>query len=242
MGARFISARTSPTLKLASRGLIFGLAALLLISNPGNLWLALVFIAAALIMYFKPALRTTNFMASFIALLLVPFLLPPLPSVSPLIIATLMGICFAVLYGVKNLEVIGRKGWYTFLHFSLLAAYGAIIIYNNFSLLSGLFGFLLFIAIFHEFYNKMSPLRGDRLLLTAGIMSLLSVELLGALTLLPIGFISGAAIFVLILYTLFNTYSNQLNGQFSRNLLLRNITLLTLSSLLVMTLSTWTLY
>jgi len=153
-----------------------------------------------------------------------------------------MGISFAVLYGVKNLEVVSRKGWYTFVHFSILASYGAIIIYNNFSIWSEILGFILFLFLFGEFYRKMSPLRGDRLRLVAGIMSLLSIELLGVLTLLPVGFIAGAALFTLVTYAMFDTYSNQLNGQFTKNLILRNITLLTLSSLVVMALSNWTLY
>jgi hypothetical protein len=241
MAARFISLRTSPILKLVSRGLIFGLSAFLLISDQGKFWLSLAFIAVAVIMYFRPALRSLTFSASFIALVLLPFLLPPLP-ISPFIIAGLMGMSFTVLSGVKNLELIDRKGWYTFVHFSILASYGAIVIYNNFSLLSEIFGFMLFLFLFHEFYRKMGPLRGDRLLLAAGIMSLLSLELLGVLVLLPIGFVAGAALFTLIVYALFNTYSNQLNGRFSAVLLLRNVTLLTLSSLLVMVLSSWTLY
>ncbi len=241
MAARFISLRTNPTLRLAFRGLVFGLLALFLMSNRGSFWASFFFLAVAVFMYLWPSLRSITFSASFVALVMLPFLLPPLPT-SSFIVATLMGVCFAVLSGVKNLELIGRKEWYTFLHFAIIASYGGIVIYNNFSAPGEIFGFVLFLALFHEFYKKMSPLRGGRLSLISGIMSLLSIELLSVLVMLPIGFIAGTALFTIILYALFNTYSSQLSGQLSRVIVLRNVTLLTLSSLLVMAFSSWTLY
>ncbi|MCL4405375.1 hypothetical protein M1295_02315 [Patescibacteria group bacterium] len=241
MGAKFISLRTSPISRLTFRGLVYGLLVLLLAFNPGSFWAGLAFIAVALTMYLQPTLRSITFGASFIALILLPFLLPPLP-LDRFLIAGLMGLAFAILWGVKNLELIERKGWYTFMHLLLLASYGAIIIASDLSILSEIIGFILLFALFREFYNKVSVLRGNRLLLVSGVMSLLSLELLAVLTLLPIGFVAGAVIFALFSCAAINTYLNQLDGRFSTKLLLRNVTLLTLSSLLVMAFSSWTLY
>ncbi len=240
MAAKFISLQTNPILRLVSRGVIFCLLALLVIDNKGNFWFDAIFLIAAALMYFRPALRSLTFTVSFFALIFLPFLLS-LP-ISSLITAGLLGMAFAILSGVKNLEFIGRKGWYTLAHFSILALYAAVIVYSGFSAIGQILEFALFLLLFREAYKKTSPLRGGRLWLTSGVMTLLSVELLGILTLLPVGFVPSAALFILIMYALFNTYLKQLNGQFSRNLLLRNVTILTLSSLLVMALSNWTLY
>jgi hypothetical protein len=240
MVARFTSLLTRPILRSAFSGFVFAFLSLFLLEYGGGTWATLLFLAAAIFLYVRPSLNAVRFGASFVALAVLPFVLPSWP-VDRIVIAAVLGAIFTALLGVKNLVFLRRREWYAFVHLSLVFLWGTALLSAGRSIPWGVGAFLLFFFLVREFYRTMSALEGNRLMLTAALGSLLAVELLGVLALLPIGFIASAAIFTLIVYVLSDTFLHHLNGRLSRRLVLWNATFLVLSSLLVMAASYWSL-
>ena len=240
MAAKFASLRTKPTLKLAFKGLLFSLLVLFVYDYPGSVLAALIFLAAAFILYTRPRFNSLKFSASFIALALAPFILPPLPF-SNIITAIILGAVFVILVGVKNLILLRREKWYFVAHILLLTMYGAAILYAGPSFVIAGAAFVLFFLLFREFYSRMSTLQGPRLALSSALESLIATELIAILYVLPIGFIASSIIFTLILSVLSDIFIHHLNGHLSRRLILRNSTILIFAILLVSAFSGWSL-
>ncbi len=240
MVAKFASLRTKPTLKSLFKGILFTLLVLFLYEYQVGFWTAFIFVSGAVVLYSSPRLNSFKYAVSFLAITLAPFVLPPLP-VGPVVEATILGFVFMALLGVKNLVFLRRDRWYLLIHVSILFIYGSALFYNPPSFFNESAAFILFLLLFREFYRTMTTLQGGRLALSFALQSLVAIELIQVLYLLPIGFISEAALFVLILTAFSDIFLHHLNGKLSRRLILRDATALALLSLIVMSLSGWSL-
>jgi len=238
MAVRFASLRTKPTLKLAFKGLLFALLVLFADEYPGSPFAILIFIVAALFLYFRPRLNSLKFAASFIALAMAPFVLPPL-QIGEIAAAIVLGAMFVLLLGVKNLVLVRRERWYAIVHTLILAIYGAALFSNPLRFFTEAGAFILFFLLFREFYRTMSALQGSRLALSSALQGLIAVELLIVLSLLPVGFVAETLIFTITLVIFSDIFLHHLGGRLSRKLVLRDSTILILSALIIMAFSGW---
>jgi hypothetical protein len=204
----------------------------------GSALTVITFVAAGLILYGFPRLNALKFGASFLGLLITPFILPPM-LIGSTVTAFVLGGLFMILLGIKNLVFLRRSAWYAALHFSLLAVFGLSLSAAGPSFWGEAPMFLFLFLLFREFYRTMSTLTAGRLALSAAIQALAALELILILTILPIGFISAFAIFVIIMAVFSDVFLHHLNGRLSRRLILRDATFLIISSLVVMAASGW---
>lgn len=240
MAVKFASLRTKPTLKLAFKGLLFALLVLFVYEYPGSVFAQIVFVIAASVLYLKPRLNSLKFGASFIALILAPFILPPLP-IGSVATAFGLGMLFVLIAGVKSLILLRRDRWYFIAHIVILAICGAALLAAGPSFFAKAGAFILFLLLFREFYRAMSTLQGPRLALVSALESFMAVELLGVFYLLPIGFIASSLIFAVALAIFSDIFLHHVSGHLSRRLILRDSTILMLATLVVMALSSWSL-
>jgi hypothetical protein len=240
MVVKFASLRIKPTLKLAFKGLLFAFLVLFVDEYHRSPFAILVFIAATSFLYFRPRLNSLKFAASFIALTAAPFILPPLP-IGKIATAIALGVTFMLFLGIKNLVLVLRDKWYAIVHTLILVIYSAALFSSSLRFFTEAGAFVLFFLLFREFYYTMSILRGPRLVLSSALQSLVAIELLWVLRLLPIGFIASSAIFTLTLFIFFDVFLHHLSGHLSRKLILRDGTILILSTLVIMASSGWSL-
>ncbi len=238
MAARFASLRTKPTLRLAFKGLIFALLVLFVYEYPGSILAAVVFVAAAVILYLKPRLNFFKFAASFVVLILAPFILPPL-FVGPVVTAASLGALFVLVTGVKNLILLRRDKWYAIAHAVILAIPGAAILSAEPSFFAEVGVFILFFLLFREFYRVMSTLQGPRLALVSALQSFVALQLLGVLYLLPIGFGASTMLFALALTIFSDIFLHHISGHLSRRLILRDSTIFIFVVFVILASANW---
>ena len=179
----------------------------------------------ASVLYFRPSLNNFPYLGSFVSLLsLAIATIAFLPQNWLLVLAPVFfSFLFYVLLGVKNLIFVNRKGWYYLLSSALFYILFAIFFLSSradyFILkLGGLL--LVFLILLGEFLKIFITGYPKRRLLVCWALSLLIVELVWAVGLLPMGFLNSANLTLLSLLFLINLATHHFNGTLKRKLVL----------------------
>ncbi len=235
--------------------LIFKSAALslLLLSIVSYKWLIIVFIAAAFYFFFSFA-GGRQFLASFIILLVVSLLAVNWPLAVgfwPSAVSLLSGVLFFIILGVKNLSFVNRRPIYHFLNnFLLLTVF--IMFYasdkSRFFTVKYLAAFLGIYFLFQEILTFIgrferenpAPLVASKINLLSFGLAFSVFQLLWAVSLLPIGFLNAGALTLALVLIIKDLTFSHLNGNLNRTMVLKNITLLIMSILIIFAASKWT--
>ncbi len=236
--------------------LIFKAAALslLLFFIIGHNWLIAIFIATAFYFFFGSA-GGRQFLASFITLLIVSLLAVKWPLAAdfwPSAVVLSSGVIFFLIFGVKDLSFVNRRPIYHFLNnFLLLTVF--IMFYasdkSQFFIVKYLAAFFGIYFLFQEVLAFISRFeRENPVSLVASRINLLSFGLafsvfqfLWAVSLLPIGFLNAGALTLALVLIIKDLTFAHLNGNLNRTVILKNITLLIVSILIIFAASKWTL-
>lgn len=230
---------------LALKGALFGASWLLF---PG--WL---FLLAALALYFKPLFQPGKLFRSFLVLLAASFaargLAPELElmfSGAAYFLALYLGGLFFFLMGIKDLAFTHRLNRYFTLYGGLFLA---VLVFSFWHLyypepFRFLTVSLLFAAasvfLFREFLGLVLEDRKRRRLLV-WTLALLTFELFWAAGLLPIGFLSQAALVLLFIILGTELLREHLAGALTRTYVLRAVTVLIFAVLGIFAASSWEL-
>jgi len=232
MALKLKSVLENQQLTLLFKALMFG--AFLLFTPP------LLFIIAALFLYFKPLFNTFSFFSSFIILLILS-----LSLTNGLLAAILFSFVFYIILGVKNLVFINRWRWYHLLHLSLF--YSTFLLFflsdntSNFFFKS--FGlFLISVFLLREFLKFAAADFPKRRLLISWALSLFVVEITWVIGLLPLGFLNSANLALLSVFALGDLTLHHFRGTLGRKVVLSTAALFVLLTLLIFATSQWSIW
>lgn len=244
----------NPVLSLTFKAVTLSLLLLLIVNHK---WLLVIFIATAFYFYFSGVASSVaggrQFLASFIALFAVSLLAVNLSDVSgqwSVVISLFFGVLFFLILGVKNLSFVNRRPIYHFLNNFLFLAVFIMFYASDKSRFFAVKYLAAFFGIYLLFYEVLTfigrfekenqaPFAASKLNLLSFGMAFSIFQLLWAVSLLPIGFLNaGALMLVFILIAKDLTFAH-LNGNLSRTIILKNITLLMVSVLVIFSASKW---
>lgn len=225
-----------PVSGLLLRVLIAALGVYLLRKDNVGIGILLLFLPLFWVIYLRPPLNNRKFLVSALYLLALPLLLPPLGTGLEWVSLLIWAGAFFLLLGAKNLILLQRQGSYEIVHLLLVLGFGILYLLNFIPLIPQIFLFLAFFLLFREFYSVLAPPYPQRLVLAAVAEALLLVEIAWILSFLLINFLAGAALLALITFIFHDLTLHHFQGTLSRQIILRNVTLLIALSLLLATL------
>lgn len=229
---------------LALKAAIFSALLLLAISN----WLfAVVFILVSFYLYFRPSLNGSQFILSFLVLLATSLLVIKSSFIvyGSLFIVVFFGFLFFLLLGIKNLIFVNRQPFYYLFNGLLLLVVFISFFWAGNSHLFFIKYLSVFFAIaflFREFLtfsiNGFSNSTKKNLIVYG--TTFLILQLLWAITLLPISFLNEASLALLIVLILQDFITHHFSGTMSRQIVLRNVTIFLILNLVIFGASKWT--
>ena len=228
---------------LALKAAIFGV---LLLLGIGNWLFAVVFILVSFYLYFRPSLNGSQFILSFLVLLATSLLIIKSSFIvyGSLFIVVFFGFLFFLLLGVKNLIFINRQPFYYLFNGLLLLVIFISFFWSRNSQLFFIKYLLIFFAIaflFREFLtfsiDGFSNSTKKNLIVYG--TAFLVLQLLWAITLLPISFLNAAGLALLIVMILQDFIVHHFSGTMSRQIVLRNVTVFLILSLVIFGASKW---
>ena len=228
---------------LALKAAIFGV---LLLLGIGNWLFAVVFILVSFYLYFRPSLNGSQFILSFLVLLATSLLIIKSSFIvyGSLFIVVFFGFLFFLLLGVKNLIFINRQPFYYLFNGLLLLVIFISFFWSGNSQLFFIKYLLIFFAIaflFREFLtfsiDGFSNSTKKNLIVYG--TAFLVLQLLWAITLLPISFLNAAGLALLIVMILQDFIVHHFSGTMSRQIVLRNVTVFLILSLVIFGASKW---
>jgi len=221
--------------------------------------MVLLAISAALFFYFKPFFNTKQLIASFTILLVVAWIgISVLTAASYqdesffteeyvfgnnfyflLLAAFVLGLILFLILGTKNLVFIHRQPiYYIFNSILLLAVF--ILFFNadksSFFLLKYIGTGLAIFYLFKEFLFYSFGLKKN---LIAAVFAFLTLQLVWGVVLLPIGFINSSALALLFALVLQDLAIYHFSGNLTRQVILRNITLVAILAVIIFASSNW---
>jgi len=229
---------------LALKAAIFSALLLLAVSN----WLfAVVFVLVSFYLYFRPSLNGSQFILSFLVLLATSLLIVLLVNGQwSLVISLFFGFLFFLLLGVKNLIFVNRQPFYYLFNGLLLLVIFTFFFWAGNSHLFFIKYLSVFFAIaflsreFLTFSIDGFSNSAKKNLIVYGTAFLI-LQLLWAITLLPISFLNAAGLALLIVIILQDFIIHHFSGTMSRQIVLRNVTVFLILSLVIFGASKWTL-
>ena len=197
----------------------------------------LFFLAIAIILYSKPIFNTFYFWASFLILLVVALNSPP-----SFFIAAFYAFLFYIILGLKNLVFINRVNWHQALH--LLLFYAMFMLFwgasDETTFLLRLVGvFVASVFLIREFFKVAAVDFSKQRVVASWVLALLVVEIVWAISWLPIGFLNSAALAFLAVFTLINLTLHHFKGTLNKKIILSAITFFVLFALLIFIASKW---
>ncbi len=246
-------ASKTPLLRLAFKALIF--SGLLAWAGLGekSFFPVLVFVLTAVFIYFLPVLNWRRLFSSFLVLLAVSFLfiIGQWPAVfgQALAVAVIaaFGFVFFLILGIKNLIFVERSAFYYLLS-NLLFFLVFLFFFSRWSLADSpwfIVGYLLMFAVvfflqkeFLAFLVVESPSR--RLLISAGFAFII-LQLVWAISYLPVGFLNSAALALPLVFVLGDFTIHHFGGSLNRRVVLRNATILIAIIIVISAVSCWSL-
>lgn len=196
------------------------------------------FIGAASFFYFSSFFQGIRFFASF-AVLIALSLVAAYTAVSfySFAIAALSAsFLFYVLLAMKEYFFVHRQWWYAVLNFILAAWAGAFIFSSS---VSALFLGIVYFFLLLEYLLFNAP--SKRVLLFGLVISLILYQIIWAIALLPVGFISQTALASLFYYAARELTFAHVSGRLSRTYALRWLTVIIFVSTAVLLGSQWSL-
>ncbi len=233
-------------LPLALKSVVLGILFFFALAT-GKWFFITIFVLLGCYFYFVPNVNSRQFLASFLIILLFPaFLRQFLDSGWFLTISLAYSAIFFVLLGLKNLIFINRRPIYCFLN--------GILVFTIFSLFfwsdkTGAFFFAKYVLVFFvslflfkEFLNVSSESHSaQKNNLFAWSVSFLVLQIVWALSFLPINFLNAGALTLLIVLIFQDFILGRISGSMDRKLILRNITIFIALTLAIFGASSWSL-
>ena len=225
---------------------LFAIALAVAVFEGGFFWGA-VFFGLAFYWYFRSSFEWDTFFCSFLILTLYAYLDTSFlyyatetnvsSGVAPVWLASaLFGALFFLLLGIKEFVFLRRQAIFNFLSGSLyFFVGGSFLLY---ALLSSVVFYLL-IKESIDFFMEDAPKRKKEVLAIGS--TLLIMEFLGIVGILPIGFLNSAALIVLIVFVFEDLIYHHLKGALSRQIVLNNVTILIVCLLFIFATSKLTL-
>lgn len=222
--------------------------AIFLLLAANHWWWAILFVLSAFYFYLKPRLNAGQFFSSFLVLLIASLFFINLPLIThySLLISLFFGFLFFILLGIKNLIFLNRQNFYQFLNGLLFLSIFILFFDANKSeifivkyLMVGLAVFLLSKEILKFGPREFIGLEKSLNLIPA-VFTFLTLQVLWAIALLPIGFLNSASLALLVILVLQDFSLHHFSGTISRQITLRNITLFLVFSLFIFAASKWT--
>ena len=229
-------------LPLALKAALFSF--LLFLANSHWLFI-LLFILVVSYLYFRPSLNASQFLFCFLVLVGASLLAVNLLGNWLMAVSLFFGFLFFLLLGVKNLIFVNRQPlYYIFNSFLLLVIFIYFFWAENFRLFFIRY-LLLFFAVaflfreFSTFFIPGLPNSPKKRLIIYGT-AFLVLQLVWAITLLPLSFLNAASLALLIALILQDFISHHFSGTMSRKIVLRNATVFLILSLVIFGASKWT--
>lgn len=238
MAAAFALVSRNQTLKLALKSLFFSLT-IFWWRETGGFSLALLLIVIFTYNYFRPLAQSSRFLTAFLVIVALPFVFPPLGSLEFYFAVFIGALAYAVV-GVKDLLFVNRKLIIQLLYFLVL---GTVIYLYLFSpgIINQITVFILLSLLFKELYSFLLEESRITSILLSSACSLLAIELGWALSLLPFSRMSASALVTAILLTAHDLTLNHKLNTFSRRILFRDLTLLFVLVIVILSTSRWSL-
>jgi len=210
----------------------------------GGLFPGIVFFGVAVFLYAQPAFNALQFLYSFVVLLGMSFVLPVLTGsglgdVAGLAIAAL----FYILLRLKELLFIRRLWWHEALHAGLL--YLATLAYftagaSEYFVAKHLgLGVVFFLLACELLGTHAIPAYNHLQRIAAFTLTLLFLEIVWAVTLLPIGYASASGIAALVGFTFLHLSVSAASGVLRRGMVVKQIALALAAILFIALISRW---
>jgi len=199
-------------------------------------WASAVFLVTFSVFYFRPTLNNARFTPTAIALAVIPFFSPVLPSGTELIFVISWGISFFLLLGVKNLIVIKRQQVYRIVHFGVVAALASILI-ERFGFGAQALIFTALFLLFREYYITVTETESERQTLIAALEAFIFIEIAWTLSFLGVDVLISSAFLTLFTFIFHDTTTNRLTGMLTKPVLIRNGALFSILALVISVLS-----
>lgn len=224
----------SPQSALTFKALLFGVFFILARLGGFSLGPTLLFISAAALLYIRPFFRTFEMAGTLAALLIISsiFGITFRDTFDFYFAAVYFPFLFYLVIGIKDLILIQRDVWRSFLNFAL--AYPALLMFFYYN--SGGFWWripLLFVVLLFlskDFLKKR---------LASWLSAFLSIQVAWAADFLPIGFVSSANLALLFYAASISFLDSYIRGTFSKKFLLSLISVFILLLVVILALSRW---
>lgn len=207
----------------------------------------LLFILAAAYFYFRSAIHSGQLIFSFLTLIFLSLIFIfywPLNSwlLETVVILGLSAAFFLIL-GIKNLFFIKRPAFYFLLNnlFFFLIFLSFFRADFRFLTIKYILVFILSYFLTGEFFKFFITGHSRRRFLFSAVFSFIVVQALWSVSLLPIGFLNSAALLLPFVFILGDLSVHHLEGLLNRRVVLRNITILIASGIIISAASRWTL-
>lgn len=226
------------SLSVFSKSFAFGTLLLLFYARDFNFFWFAALIMTASFLYFRPSLNNWLYLGSFISLLSLAAVAGNFMPQNWLVILApiFFSFLFYLLLGVKNLIFIHRKNWYYLLSSALFyALFMAFFLSSKAEFFIFKLGGLLLILLIllGEFLKIFITAYPKRRVLVCWALSLLVIELIWAVSFLPLGFLNSANLTLLSLLFLVSLTTHHFNGTLKRKVVLSNTAIFVLLSLLI---------
>lgn len=233
-------------LPLILKSLILGIL-LFFALGTGKLFFIAIFVVVGCYFYFVPNINSRQFLASFAVILAFPAFLRG--SLSPgwfLAVSMAYLAIFFVLFGLKNLVFINRRPIYSFLNGVLVFAIFSLFFWSDkigaLFFVNYLLVFFTFLFLFKEYLNVLDEkLSGQKNNLFAWSISFLVLQIVWALSFLPINFLNAGALILLIVLIFQDFTLSHISGSIDRKMILRNITIFIALALAIFGASSWSI-
>ncbi len=231
------------------KALVFSVTLTFAVLYGGFFW-PTVFIVSSLYSYFRSLFEWKVFLYSFIAIVLYGYLGTSFFSSASevggfsgntlvFLAASTFGVLFFLLLSIKEFVFLRRQAIFNFLsgalYFFIAATFfiadkdrgGAFLFYFLLSFIA----LYLLIKESIEFFMEDAPKRKKNLLVIGS--AVLVAEFLSIISILPIGFLSSAALIILLVFILEDLVYYHLKGALDRQIILNNVTILIISLIFI---------
>lgn len=242
-----LKTQISALLPLILKTAVFGLFFFLFNSEGGFFW-TFVFLIVVFTLYFGGFFQWREFLFSFLIFVVYALNLSGFFSASIYLwLGTLsFSVLFGLLLGIKNLVFINRKRALNFFSGAMyFIAAISFFVSDKTSTGSFLFNYLLsffaFYFIFKETFRFLKPeFSANKRNLISISMAFIAIEIMAVIIFLPLGFLNATALTILFVFILEDLIFYHIQGRLSRQIILKNTTILLIFTVIIFAISKWT--
>ncbi len=223
-------------LRLALKALIFGGGLALVKIGSLGLLPILFFLGIALFLYTSPLFNSFNQSYNLLILIAISLLAAGKTLDSGYFLLIWLGAVFLfyLILGIKDLILINRSFWQSFLNFSLFYASAVLFFYSDLSKFFLLDFFGLFLAALVLIRNLYA-----RKILVALLAAFIISEITWLAALLPLGPINAASLVFLTYFTLTSLIARQADQSLNKRLILRYLTVFVILLVIIFGTTKW---